>query len=490
VTRSKEKDSDRQGADRQYDDPAKFPKAASPPLATSLLTGAGKAAVAVIEVSGDSAGEAIRSCFRPATSRAFAAGQIRYGNWTGIRARGAAKTSSVPDSVAQDGTVQTAAAQRKDPVGEAGAPVSETGAPVSETGAPVSDAEASTAGESVVVLPLAADRFEVHCHGGLAATGRILADLDRLGADREHADREHADREHADREHDDQGRPNRSSSPQPVGCPSHSETDRQLIDEAIETLIACSTKRNAAIAMDQVRGAMVRWRQQVVARLSHDAGSAAEIAQDAERLAGFAALGLHLSRPWGVVLAGPPNVGKSSLINAMVGYDRAITMDLAGTTRDVLDAETVFDGWPLRLRDTAGLHASGESIERQGIERALAAVTEADLVILVGQPGGAADRQRALELIRDRGLQLPVVEVVNKLDQLSADLSVPIGTFGTVATQGTGVEELLRGVLRQLIPKLPEPGQPVPTCERQIAWLQRIAALAAAPTEMKALLGE
>ena len=86
---------------------------------------------------------------------------------------------------------------------------------------------------------------------------------------------------------------------------------------------------------------------------------------------------------WRVVIAGPPNVGKSSLINAMAGYERAIVSPLPGTTRDVVTLTTAIDGWPVQLADTAGLRASDDELESAGVKLAGAALAAADLVILV-----------------------------------------------------------------------------------------------------------
>jgi tRNA modification GTPase len=84
-----------------------------------------------------------------------------------------------------------------------------------------------------------------------------------------------------------------------------------------------------------------------------------------------------------VVLAGPPNVGKSSLLNALVGYDRAIVSDTPGTTRDTVESSIWLDGVELRMVDTAGLRSSLDPIERLGTERAALALSRSDLAVVV-----------------------------------------------------------------------------------------------------------
>lgn len=84
-----------------------------------------------------------------------------------------------------------------------------------------------------------------------------------------------------------------------------------------------------------------------------------------------------------VVIAGRPNAGKSSLLNALAGREAAIVTDIAGTTRDVLREHIHIDGMPLHVVDTAGLRATDDQVERIGVERALKAIEEADRVLLV-----------------------------------------------------------------------------------------------------------
>ena len=84
-----------------------------------------------------------------------------------------------------------------------------------------------------------------------------------------------------------------------------------------------------------------------------------------------------------VVIAGRPNAGKSSLLNALAGREAAIVTEIAGTTRDVLREHIHIDGMPLHVVDTAGLRATEDQVERIGVERALKAITEADRILLV-----------------------------------------------------------------------------------------------------------
>ncbi len=85
-----------------------------------------------------------------------------------------------------------------------------------------------------------------------------------------------------------------------------------------------------------------------------------------------------------VVLAGPPNAGKSSLLNALLGEDRAIVSDVPGTTRDTIEAWLDIGGWPVRLVDTAGLRESSDAIEAEGVRRSESLVAKADVVLMLG----------------------------------------------------------------------------------------------------------
>jgi tRNA modification GTPase len=97
-----------------------------------------------------------------------------------------------------------------------------------------------------------------------------------------------------------------------------------------------------------------------------------------------------------VVIAGPPNAGKSSLLNILAQREAAITSAVPGTTRDLIEAPIAIGGVPYLLIDTAGLRDSAEEVERIGVERGLASVATADLVLWLGEPSEAPERARTI----------------------------------------------------------------------------------------------
>ena len=116
-----------------------------------------------------------------------------------------------------------------------------------------------------------------------------------------------------------------------------------------------------------------------------------------------------------VVLAGPPNVGKSSLLNALLGERRAIVSDTAGTTRDFIEESMEIGGWPVRLVDTAGLRAAGDVIEAEGVGRAEELIAKADLVLsLEESPGSPNKDDRVLHVLSKCDLH-PAVQATHSL---------------------------------------------------------------------------
>jgi tRNA modification GTPase len=106
-----------------------------------------------------------------------------------------------------------------------------------------------------------------------------------------------------------------------------------------------------------------------------------------------------------VVIAGPPNAGKSSLLNWLVGRQAAITSAIAGTTRDLVEAPTAIGGTPFLLVDTAGLRDSGDEVEAIGVSRARETIASADLVLWLGPPVDVPDRARTILIQSKADLQ-------------------------------------------------------------------------------------
>ena len=136
-----------------------------------------------------------------------------------------------------------------------------------------------------------------------------------------------------------------------------------------------------------------------------------------------------------VVIAGQPNVGKSSLLNALAGAELAIVTPIAGTTRDVLQQSLQIEGVPLHVIDTAGLRASSDEVERIGIERAWAQIASADVLLWLRDASRAgqrdydlADAALAASLAERRPAQVTLLQVWNKADLLAARPSAPSST--------------------------------------------------------------
>lgn len=113
------------------------------------------------------------------------------------------------------------------------------------------------------------------------------------------------------------------------------------------------------------------------------AGDLTQLQAQLQQLLADAKQGVLVREGMNVVIAGKPNAGKSSLLNALAGTDKAIVTDIAGTTRDILQEQIHIDGMPLHIIDTAGLRESPDEVERIGIERAWQAIEKADRVLLL-----------------------------------------------------------------------------------------------------------
>jgi tRNA modification GTPase len=150
-----------------------------------------------------------------------------------------------------------------------------------------------------------------------------------------------------------------------------------------------------------------------------------------------------------VVIAGPPNAGKSSLFNALLGRSRAIVTEIPGTTRDALEATIDTGKWPLRLVDTAGLRETTDHLERLGIEVSERYLAAAHLVLACSE--NPADLDRIVDLIGGHS-SAPVLAIRTKSDlvTLGDESSVSADTLQLSVETGTGLPELVAAIDRVL----------------------------------------
>lgn len=178
----------------------------------------------------------------------------------------------------------------------------------------------------------------------------------------------------------------------------------------------------------------------VLGRLDAIAAQLAEVQTSARR-------GQVLRDGMTVVIAGQPNVGKSSLLNRLAGYDAAIVTDIAGTTRDVLREHIHLDGMPLHVIDTAGLRDSADPVEQEGIRRAWQAIGNADrLLLILDDRAGLGEAEQAILTRLPPGIGTTIVR--NKIDLSGAEP-------GIVDTE-QGVEVRLSALSGEGLPLLRE----------------------------------
>ncbi|HXV91526.1 MAG TPA: tRNA uridine-5-carboxymethylaminomethyl(34) synthesis GTPase MnmE [Gemmatimonadales bacterium] len=175
-----------------------------------------------------------------------------------------------------------------------------------------------------------------------------------------------------------------------------------------------------------------------------------------------------------LVIAGPPNAGKSSLFNALLGTERALVTEIPGTTRDAIEAHAVIDGFPFRLVDTAGLRTAAERVESLGIEVARRYLGAADLVLYCEETGdaGAATGAPAARDAFLAGLAAPVVEVRTKADLGGPSVSSVVSVSSLT---GAGLAELRRALAEAAFGHLVALGdvEPVVTRARHRVALER-----------------
>ena len=268
--------------------------------------------------------------------------------------------------------------------------------------------------------------------------------------------------------------------------------------EAIHDLIHAQTTYQAQVALRQLRGELSKllqplkqalielivWFESSVEFVEDDLApldlarfreSLGDITQQLNRLAASFRLGRLIRSGATLALIGRPNVGKSSLFNALLGTDRAIVTPLPGTTRDTLAESLSIHGIPVRLVDTAGLREAEDTIEKLGVERTKTAITEADLVIAVLSMESTLLNEE-LDFIREN---LVSFIVINKCDlqiewpaETIAQLAQRAPVLQVSALTGAGLTELKHAIHQRLLAHAPAEDAII-TNERHYAALEQ-----------------
>jgi tRNA modification GTPase len=310
------------------------------------------------------------------------------------------------------------------------------------------------------------DVAELHIHGGLAVRQAVLAALSEVAGCRPAEAGEFTRRAFLN------------------GRMDLSEV------EGLADLIDAETEIQRRQALRQLDGGLggqaERWREEAIAcqamlegaldfadegdipdQLENEAqAKALKLLQTLEEHLRDARRGERLREGFHVVLAGPPNAGKSTLLNALARRDVAIVSPIAGTTRDVIEVRCDLDGLPVTIIDTAGLREAGDVIEEEGMARARGRMAQADLVLWLDP----ADDPAALP--KDLG---PHLHVVTKIDRV--EVPVGRGDIAIVALSGEGMDALLAR-LRKAAESLFGEGDALITRERhRVALIEACEAL-------------
>jgi tRNA modification GTPase len=237
-------------------------------------------------------------------------------------------------------------------------------------------------------------------------------------------------------------------------------------EEAALRIPRALTLRAAQVLIEQHEGALAAARDELLSRAGWP-----WVEKRLRRLRATAAFGRGLVRPPRVVIAGRPNVGKSTLANALLRFDRMLVHPDPGTTRDTIEEIVSLRGLPFMLVDTAGLRQARSEIEREGVRRGAQALRRADVALLVFDASVPLQEEDLRILARNRTRAR--VPVLNKSDLPAV---IPAGLIEgktgarpviVSALSGAGLSELEERILRAAYPNMPAKGEAVLFTPRQ-----------------------
>jgi len=238
--------------------------------------------------------------------------------------------------------------------------------------------------------------------------------------------------------------------------------------EAVADLIAAQSKKAHQVALQQLRGRfsseLQQLREQLInfaalIELELDFGEedvefadrssleqlVASVLQMVRRLAASFELGNAIKNGVPVAIVGAPNTGKSTLLNQLLGEERAIVSNIAGTTRDVIEEVLNIEGIQFRLIDTAGIRETSETIEALGIERSQQKIEQAKIVLCLADSGDAANLQETMEWVKSLKTLHPdknILLILNKADLSSLIPNNNEEALIISALNGQGITEL------------------------------------------------
>ena len=418
------------------------------------LTAPGRGGIAVVRATGPATAGAIVACFRPAGGREAVlrgGSQLADGPAFSLRATAGKLARRGPSQGATGGLPASAPSQARPASRAANGAPPRTIPPIGRLAyGHVLDAEGRVLDE-VILYRAAEATWEINCHGGPAAVEAVCERLSLLGLVEVDADALLA-----------------AEGAGPV------ERSARRMLQTVATPLA------ARILLDQLNGALERAVARAAEALAAGRDDEEAAATVAALLDAWRTCGRHLAEPPRLVIAGRPNVGKSTLLNRLAGRERAITHAEPGTTRDYVETVTAFAGLPVVLVDTAGLRETVERIEREGVARAHRQAAGADLVLylLDAEAGAAQDDATALAHLGERALA-----IWNKADLAAGPLGPPgalaVSAPAVSARTGAGLDALRQEVLARLDYRAPPPGTAVPFTREQAETLRDAARLLA-----------